>query len=202
MSPEQAEGRKVDARSDIFSFGSLLYEMVTGRRAFQAETKVSTLSAILSKEPRPAGEIADGIPRELGRILAHCLRKDPTRRFQHLDDVKTLIEQLKDESLSQTRESVRQGEPVRARTRLAATLAVAILLVAAIAAGAWWAGRVRTTSPRLSSGGPPSSNAEANRYFENAMLLVKVSNDVPKGRAMLERALGLDPCAHSLDLKR
>ena len=97
MSPEQAEGKKVDARSDIFSFGSLFYEMLTGRRAFQGETKVSTLSAILVTEPPPASAITDGVPRELDRIIAHCLRKDPARRFQHLDDVKTLLEQLKEE---------------------------------------------------------------------------------------------------------
>src|SRR5581483_612283 len=57
MSPEQAEGKKVDARSDIFSFGSVLYEMVTGRRAFEGPTKLSTLSAILHKEPQPPGEL-------------------------------------------------------------------------------------------------------------------------------------------------
>jgi len=64
MSPEQAEGKKVDARSDIFSFGSLLYEMITGRRAFQGQTKVSTLSAILHQEPKAASEIAEETPHE------------------------------------------------------------------------------------------------------------------------------------------
>src|SRR6476646_9274179 len=63
MSPEQAEGKKVDARSDIFSFGSLLYEMITGRRAFQGQTKVSTLSAILNREPEPMEQV----PRDVVR---------------------------------------------------------------------------------------------------------------------------------------
>ena len=67
MSPEQAEGKKVDARSDIFSFGSVLYEMLTGRRAFQGETKVSTLSAILHKEPKPFSEVLPALPREIER---------------------------------------------------------------------------------------------------------------------------------------
>ena len=58
MSPEQAEGKKVDARSDIFSLGSVLYEMVTGQRAFQGTSKMSTLAAILHQEPKPASEIA------------------------------------------------------------------------------------------------------------------------------------------------
>src|SRR5204863_1061582 len=89
MSPEQAEGKKVDARSDIFSFGSVLYEMVTGRRAFQGETRMSTISAILYKEPATVSEITSGVPRDLEKIIARCLRKDPARRLQHMDDVKT-----------------------------------------------------------------------------------------------------------------
>ena len=80
MSPEQAEGEPVDARSDIFSFGAVLYEMVTGRRAFRGDTKLSILSAILKEEPEPASSIRKEIPPELGRIIARCLRKDPGRR--------------------------------------------------------------------------------------------------------------------------
>jgi serine/threonine protein kinase len=75
MSPEQAEGKKVDARSDIFSFGALLYEMVTGQRAFQGASQLSTLSAILREEPKPASQVVEGLPRELERIIARCLRK-------------------------------------------------------------------------------------------------------------------------------
>jgi len=98
MSPEQAEGKKIDSRSDIFSFGSVLYEMVTGRRAFQGETRMSTLSAILHKEPAAVSEIAAGVPRDLEKIIARCLRKDPARRLQHMDDVKNLLDELKEES--------------------------------------------------------------------------------------------------------
>jgi len=94
MSPEQAEGKKIDARSDIFSFGSVLYEMVTGRRAFQGDSKIATLSAILHLEPKPA----ENVPPELQRIIGRCLRKDPDRRFQHMADVKVALEELKEES--------------------------------------------------------------------------------------------------------
>ena len=69
MSPEQAEGKKVDARSDIFSFGSVLYEMATGRRAFEGASKISTLSAILHNEPQAASEISPGVPLELEKTL-------------------------------------------------------------------------------------------------------------------------------------
>src|SRR4029077_573496 len=100
MSPEKAEGRKVDGRSDIFSFGSVLYEMVTARRAFEGATKISTLSAILHKEPSPAHDVIPDAPRDLEKIVARCLRKDPNRRFQHMADIKLALEELKEESES------------------------------------------------------------------------------------------------------
>jgi serine/threonine protein kinase len=96
MSPEQAEGRALDARSDIFSFGSVLYEMVTGRRAFAGDSAISTLSAVLKEEPKPADEI----PSELRKIIARCLRKDPARRSQHIDDVKVSLDELREDSES------------------------------------------------------------------------------------------------------
>ena len=102
MSPEQAEGKKVDARSDIFSFGALFYEMVTGRRAFQGDSKLSTLSAILRDEPKAPSQVVDGVPRELERIITRCLRKNPDRRFQAVPDLKVALEELKEESDSGT----------------------------------------------------------------------------------------------------
>jgi serine/threonine protein kinase len=94
MSPEQAEGEKVDARSDIFSFGSVLYEMLTGRRAFRRDNPTLTLAAILHQEP-PA--LPEGAPSELERVLTRCLRKDPARRFQTMADLKVALEELKEE---------------------------------------------------------------------------------------------------------
>ncbi|HVN18081.1 MAG TPA: serine/threonine-protein kinase, partial [Dongiaceae bacterium] len=93
MSPEQAQGKSVDARSDIFSFGTLLYEMVTGKHAFHGDSKISILSAILEKEPEPISSVRKGIPSELQRIVARCVRKDPERRFQHMADLKVALEE-------------------------------------------------------------------------------------------------------------
>ncbi len=103
MSPEQAQGGMVDARSDIFSFGLVLYEMVTGRRAFQGDSKISILSAILREEPAPIRQISKNAPIELDRIVARCLRKDPARRSQHIVDVKSVLEQLREKTESGTR---------------------------------------------------------------------------------------------------
>ena len=96
MSPEQAQGRKVDRRSDIFSFGVLLYEALSNRRPFQGDSNIAILSAILLNEPPP---LDAGSP-ELERIVRRCLRKDPELRVQHFDDLKLALLELKDESES------------------------------------------------------------------------------------------------------
>jgi Tol biopolymer transport system component len=137
MSPEQAEGKPVDARSDIFSFGTVLYEMATGTRAFHGDSKLSTLSAVLRENPKPASQVAADVPRELDRIIARCLRKDPARRFQAMPDLKVALEELKEESDSGTAEVVAGGigAPVaKPRFRLMLAAATVTLLVAAAAA--------------------------------------------------------------------
>jgi len=139
MSPEQAEGKKVDARSDIFSFGSVLYEMVTGRRAFEGPTKLSTLSAILHKEPQPPGELVPALPAELEKIISRCLRKDPERRAQHVGDLKLALEELRDDSVSGKLTSapkIAVQAPARSSRSFAAIVAGAAVLLAA--GGAFW----------------------------------------------------------------
>jgi eukaryotic-like serine/threonine-protein kinase len=100
MSPEQAEGKPVDARSDVFSFGSLLYEMLTGQRTFHGDSKLSTLSAILHREPKPIGEVIASVSPEVEHLVTRCLRKDPARRWQHMSDLKVALEDLKEQSES------------------------------------------------------------------------------------------------------
>jgi Tol biopolymer transport system component/tRNA A-37 threonylcarbamoyl transferase component Bud32 len=100
MSPEQAEGRPVDARSDIFSFGAVLYEMITGQRAFRGESRAPTLAAVVEKDPQPPSESSSTTPPELDRLVARCLRKDINRRSQNMADVKLALEELRDESES------------------------------------------------------------------------------------------------------
>jgi serine/threonine-protein kinase len=91
MSPEQAEGRNLDARSDIFSFGLVLYEMLSGQRAFERNTWIATLAAILHDEPRPLRDIRALVPASVERIVARCLRKDPAQRFQSMLEVKRAL---------------------------------------------------------------------------------------------------------------
>lgn len=91
MSPEQASGRPVDSRSDIFSFGVLLYEMLSGRRAFSEDTAISTIGAILYKEPQPLHEIAPQVPPELDAVVTRCMAKKPAERFQSMPEVREAL---------------------------------------------------------------------------------------------------------------
>jgi serine/threonine protein kinase/Tfp pilus assembly protein PilF len=88
MSPEQVERHELDARSDIFSYGLVLYEMFCGERAFRGETWVSILTAVLRDEPRPMREIKPEVPAAMEEHIARCLRKDPSERFQTMNEVK------------------------------------------------------------------------------------------------------------------
>jgi serine/threonine protein kinase len=98
MSPEQAEGKRIDARSDIFSFGSLLYEMLTGQRAFAGNTRASSIALVLREDRKPLSQVVEGVPRDVERIVRRCLRKDPEHRFQTMADLKVALEDLKEES--------------------------------------------------------------------------------------------------------
>jgi serine/threonine protein kinase len=100
MSPEQAEGKKVDARTDIFSFGSVLYEMLTGQKAFHRDSRIATLASILHEEPKPAVEFNEALPPEVEQLLARCLRKDPQRRWQSMSDLKVVLQDIKEDSES------------------------------------------------------------------------------------------------------
>jgi eukaryotic-like serine/threonine-protein kinase len=90
MAPEQAEGRAVDARSDLFSFGAVLYEMLSGRRAFAGPSNLATLTAVLHNEPAPLG---GGAPAELERIVMRCLRKNPEEQYASACEVKQALEE-------------------------------------------------------------------------------------------------------------
>ncbi|MGH9204378.1 MAG: serine/threonine protein kinase, partial [Vicinamibacterales bacterium] len=139
MAPEQAEGKPADTRSDVFSFGAVLYEMITGRRAFVADTKMSTLLAILGNEPERPSNLIPGLSRDLEKVILRCLRKEPERRWQSVADLKLALEEVLEEC--EAGNGVTAGSiPVRRLTRRSMFVTAAIVLVAigALSFGAWW----------------------------------------------------------------
>ena len=135
MSPEQADGREVDARSDLFSLGVVLYEMATGQRPFRGETSLSILSSILKDTPRSVTELNPAVPSDLGRIIRRALAKDPERRYQDARDLRNDLEELKAALDSGELNAARAAsEPVIARkgSRMLVVAGGALLLAAAV----------------------------------------------------------------------
>jgi serine/threonine protein kinase len=100
MSPEQARGADLDARSDLFSFGTILYQMATGRMPFEGKTSAVIFDAILNREPAPVSEFNAELPLELQRIIGKCLEKDPDLRYQHASELRADLKRLQRDSSS------------------------------------------------------------------------------------------------------
>ncbi|HXX00407.1 MAG TPA: serine/threonine-protein kinase, partial [Candidatus Acidoferrales bacterium] len=142
MSPEQVRGGASDARSDIFSFGAVLYEMLTGKRAFKRDTSAETMTAILREEPPELIDTGWQAPLELQRILGRCLEKSAERRFQSASDLAFAIESLSGTS------AARSIEAPKARRAWVPWAAVALLVVA-FGAAVWSVGRWSAAHPPL-----------------------------------------------------
>ncbi len=96
MAPEQLEGREADARSDIFSFGAVLYEMTTGRRAFDGKNQASVIASVLASDPPPISSVAPMSPPALDRLVRTCLAKDPEERWQTVHDLKLQLQAIEE----------------------------------------------------------------------------------------------------------
>src|SRR5262249_1347916 len=130
ISPEQAEGVAPDERSDIFSFGAVLYEMLTGQRVFRGNTTFSVLSSVLHENPKPLDRGRTRVPRSVEKIIMRCLRKDPKERWQKMGSVKVALEDVLPDS----------GIPAEARSTAALTRRIHFfvglpLVIVALAAG-------------------------------------------------------------------
>jgi serine/threonine-protein kinase len=139
MSPEQAQGKKVDTRSDIFSFGVVLYEMVSGVRAFGGDNALSTLSAILRDEAKPMTEVAPDVPAQIEQLIHRCLRKEPDQRWQSMQDVRMALGALKHESDSGQLYKPRIEGGSKSKSPMPMIgLVAGLVVLAGGGAGSWW----------------------------------------------------------------
>jgi Tol biopolymer transport system component/predicted Ser/Thr protein kinase len=132
MSPEQVEGKEADARSDIFAFGLVLYEMITGKRAFEGRSQASLIASILKDQPPPVSELQPVTPKALDRVVQTCLEKDPDRRWQSAREVKHALEWISLESPKPA------PAPPAKRQWLWQGVAAAFALIAAVTAWELW----------------------------------------------------------------
>jgi len=155
MSPEQAEGAAVDCRSDLFSFGVLLYEMVAGERPFRGNAPAAIVSSILRDTPRPLTEVDPSLPRELARLVRRCLQKDRNLRFQNTRDLRNEFVEIAQEwqagSLGPAPNPIPRA-PKRARRWLFAGGGVVLLPAAVLVA--WVAGAGSGVRARVAGAGP------------------------------------------------
>ena len=133
MSPEQVRAKQVDARSDLFSFGAILYEMLSGKRAFHGESAAETMSAIVKEDSPDLTETNRNISPALERIVRHCLEKNPAQRFQSAHDLAFDLESV---SGSSKTSSIKVAAPPKRRWLL--PTAIAVFLIAALGGAYWW----------------------------------------------------------------
>ena len=136
MSPEQARGLSVDKRTDIWAFGCVLYEMLTGRTVFTAETVSDHLAAILERDPDWT-VLPEATPRDLRRVLRRCLAKDPTRRLQAIGDARLEIEDLLSAAPDESAGAMPANSLVPARRTVQWAVAGALAALALTGFGAW-----------------------------------------------------------------
>jgi serine/threonine protein kinase/Tol biopolymer transport system component len=134
MAPEQIEGREADVRSDIFSFGLVLFEMLSGRRAFEGKTQASIVASILALEPPPLVSLQPAVPATLDQVVRICLRKDPDERFQNAHDLKLQLEMIESSAAS----AATTAPPTQRSSVMVYALAAALVVSLLVASASWW----------------------------------------------------------------
>jgi len=149
MSPEQVRAKPLDHRTDIFSLGAVLYEMLSGKRAFDRESAVETMTSILNDEPAPLASLIPNVPLALAAIVQHCMEKNPRERFQSARDLAFQLRLLPDfqNSVTDSLRALSGAAPAPMKRRLAYRAAVAAVAVLALAAAGFTIYRNRSAAP-------------------------------------------------------
>jgi formylglycine-generating enzyme required for sulfatase activity/dienelactone hydrolase len=179
MSPEQAEGKPVDAPSDIFSFGSVLYEILTGRRAFQGQSSAALLASVMRDEPKPLNELKRDLPPEVRRIVMHCLRKDPTARYASGAELAHELKNCRDLLFPESGAVLSRARIVREARRPRVLLPLLLTLILLVTAAAWLVRRYREARWAREVAVPEISRlADQGKYGNAYALAVKAEKSI------------------------
>jgi formylglycine-generating enzyme required for sulfatase activity/dienelactone hydrolase len=185
MSPEQAEGKPIDARSDVFSFGSVLYEMLTARRAFQGQSSAALLSAVMRDDPKPLSEVKREIPTEVQRVVTRCLKKDPAARYTSGTELAQELKNCRDLLFPESGATLSPARIVREvrRPRVMLPLLLAIILLGT--GVAWLVKRNRDARWARDVAVPEISQlADQGKFGEAYSLAVKAEKSIPDDPAL------------------
>jgi serine/threonine protein kinase len=189
MAPEQVEGKAVDSRTDVFAFGAVLHEMLSGRRAFEGDSAAGVIAAILERQPPALSTLQPEVPPALDAIVRRCLAKSPDARFQSAADLRFALESLPlTTSMSATASTAsRQANTSRNRWRAAALVGLAVALPST-----WWLVRARSSSDAADV--PTVLNPQ---QVTNSVGVEDYPSWSPDGRTL---AFAADPLGHSVEV--
>ena len=190
MAPEQLEGKEADARTDIFGFGAVVYEMVTGKKAFEGSSQASLIAAIIEREPAPISELQSMTPLLLDHVVRRCLRKDPEDRWQAASDVMHELKWSKD---GNAQSGTVPGEtPSKTRERVAWSLSVVLLMSTLALAFVAFLGTApqEQTAFRFSFPQPSEARAEVLAISPDGERIAFLAPEPTGGQAVWVRELG------------
>jgi predicted esterase len=185
MSPEQAEGKPLDAHSDVFSFGSVLYEMLTGRRAFQSQSSAALLAAIMRDEPKPLSEVKRDVPPEVRRIVTRCLKKDPAARYASGADLAHELKDCRELLYPESGAMLRPARIVREVQRPRVLLPLLLTVILLAAGATWLVKRYRDARWARDVALPEISQlADQGKFGEAYALAMKAEKSIPDDPAL------------------
>jgi len=185
MSPEQAEGKSIGARSDIFSFGAVLYEMLAGKKAFDGQSSAALLAAVMRDDPKPLNELRRDVPPEVGRIVNRCLKKDPAARYASGAEVARDLKDCRDLLFPESGVGLSPARIAREARRPRVLLPLLLVVILLVSGASWLVKRSRDARWAREVAVPEISKlADQGKFGDAYALAVKAEKFIPGDPAL------------------